>query len=229
MSSTYLTLCQRMKKECGIEGSENAPTSVLNQTGMLKKVVQWIADADEYILSQWLDWGFMLEEFSESTVAGTKDITAPSDLGSWDTESFYLNYTSDEYVHLYVRDYFIWRNGDRLGTQTNDEPEYVIIKPDKSLILHPPPDAVYTLTADYYKIATRMSADASTSPIPSRFDRLIIAQAKIYWATHEDAPEELQMAVAERDELMHRLESLYLPHSEARTLANSHSLRVIPE
>lgn len=227
MSSTYLDLCAKARREFGISGS--GPTSVLNQTSMFQKLVEWIADADEYIQSRWFDWGFLLTQFSTSTSSGLKDISAPADLGLWDTNSFYLNYTSDSYKHLELYDYFEWRNGLRLGTQTNEEPDYVIIKPDHSLILHPPPDATYTLTADYYKTPTRMTANTSTSLIPARFERIIIAQAKIYWATHDDAQNELQMAVAERDDLLRKLESAYLPEQSARATSANDGLMVVPE
>lgn len=227
MSSTYLNLFIKAKRECGIPGA--VPTAVTSQTGPLLKLVEFIADADMSIQSKWLDWGFLHGEHSVSTVVGEKDIAVPSDFGMWDEDSFFLNYTSNSYTKLEKKDYFVWRNTDRLGTQTNAKPLHFIVKPNKAVILHPPPDAVYTLTADYYKTATRMTANTSTSLIPTKFDRLIISGAKKMWAEDEEAWELYKSSENEYNDLMVRLESLYLPDRQAYTMGNSGGIMVVPE
>ena len=227
MSSTYLSLFQKAKRECGIAGS--APSAVTGQTGNLLKLVDWVADADENIQSKWLDWGYLLTEFEEDTVVGEKDISAPSDHGIWDLDSFFLDPTATTHKKLEELDYFIWRNNQRLGTQTNAKPGLFVVKPDHDIILHNPPDAVYTLTADYYKTPTRMTANGSVSLIPTKFDRLIIAEAKKMWATDEEAWDLYTAAEKESIALMNRLESLYLPGREAYTLGNASGMAVTPE
>jgi hypothetical protein len=218
MSSTYLALCQKFRQEVGVSGT--GPAAVTSQTGMYAKIVEWIADADEDICSQYLDWGFLWTQWETSTIIGTKDYSAPSDFGMWDEESFYLDSTSSTYRQLKIMDYWYWRENHRNGTKTNDKPSFVVIRPDKAIIIESPPDAVYTLTADYYKTETRMTVNTDTSPIPSKFDRIIIARAKIYYAEHEDAPEVMNGAVNEYRDLMNRLESLYLPGQQARTMGH---------
>lgn len=215
MSSTYLTLCQQARRECGVSGT--GPSSVSGQTGMLQKIVEWVADADEYICSKWLDWGFLHTEHSVNTIAGTKDYSAPSDLGMWDAHSFYLDRTSSTFKNLVPMDYWYWRDALRNGLKTNVEPTYIVIKPDLDIILEGPPDAIYSLTADYYKTTTRLSGNTDTSPIPSRFDRLIIAKVKWYYGYHEDAPEILTEGKEEFVDLMNRLESIYRPGQQGRT------------
>jgi len=226
MSSTFLELCQLMRQECGVGGS--GPSAVTGQTGMLAKLVSWVAAADMDICTKYLDWGFLHSEHSVPTVAGTKDVSAPSDFGMWDEESFYLNRTTDQYQKLTPVDYFEWRDAYRNGVKTNAKPTMVIIKPNKDLILEPPPDIEYTLTADYYKTATKMTANTSVSLIPTKFDRLIIARAKMWYAEHENAPEVMQGAVVEYKELMGRLESLYLRGQEPNTMGHSHMV-IVPE
>ena len=233
MSSTYLVLCQKFRRECGIAGS--GPSAVTNQTGMMQKICDWIADAEENIKSKWQDWDFLLKEFTHTTTAGTKDISRPSDFGMWDMNSFYLNYTSDSYKKLTEYDYKRWRNNDRLGTQTNQEPDFIIRKPNGDLILHGPPDDAYSLTADYYGIGlstgsgNRFSANSDVSYIPTKFDRLILMEAKMMWAIHEEAMNEYKAAQIEYDKLMNQMESQYLPSMESRTKADNEGMVVTPE
>lgn len=226
MSSTYLALCQKLRQEVGIAGT--GPASVLNQTGMMAKIVAWIADADVTIQGKWLDWGFLWKQFSHNTIAATKDVSAPNDLGEWDENSFWIGHATTSARKLKKMEYDHWRDTNAAAESSN-VPAHFIVRPDHDIILHPAPDAIYVLTADYWRCATRMTANTDTSPIPSRFDRLIIAQAKIFYAEHENAPEVMQAAMAEYAEMMHRLESLYLPGQKPRTKAHSDYLVTVPE
>ena len=226
MSSTYLALCDKLRNEVGVPGTIS---SVTGQTGMFAKLITWIADADIDINNEWSDWGFLHASFSDETILATKDITAPTDLGLWDKDSFYLDYSSATYQKLKYLDYFIWRDSYRNGVKTNDKPDFIIIKPDLDLILEPPPNDVYTITADYYKTATRMSDNSDVSLIPTRYDRIIIARAKIYYAEHEDASEVMQGAVNEYNDLMKKLQSIYLRGFESNTKAHDDDMAVTVE
>ena len=207
MSSSYLSLCQKLRQEVGIAGT--GPPTVIGQFGMLAKVVAWVADADMALQSKWLDWDFLWTQFAVNTISGTKDYVAPTDLGLWDEDSFYLNYDSTSPVQLTKMEYSYWRSV--YPNSENDTPSYFVLKPAKDIILYSTPDAIYALTADYWKAPVRLAANTDVSPIPTRFDRLIIAQAKIYYAEHENAPEVMNGAVNEYNELLPKLEATYLP------------------
>jgi len=201
---TYLEMCQKVIRDLGMK---NTLSTVAGQSGMNQKIVDWIADADEDIQSIWFDWDFLFNSHSDTTIIGQLEYTAPSGLGTWDEDSFYLNYTSDDYIHLQPMSYSSWRSTHRQGTQTNDEPSHFIIAQNKNIYLQPKPDAAYALTANYWKTPTRMSVNTSTSLIPSRFQRIILARAKIYWAEHEEFPAVLELATTEYRELLARLEA----------------------
>lgn len=227
MSSIFLVLAQKFRRE--VSPTRSGPTAVTNQTGILEKLVNWIADADEAIQSMYFDWQFMWAQFSASTVAGTKDVTKPSDLGIWDTDSFYLDRTLTTYKKLTEYDYFKWRTNLRNGPKTNDKPTYFIIGPDDNIILESPPDAIYTLTADYYKTPTRLAANTDTSPIPSRFERIIIAKAKIYYGQDQGAPDLVAAGMNEYRELLQRMEAQYLRGQKARMKGTDENMVVVPE
>jgi len=205
---TYLELCQKMIRDLGLQ---NTISSVSAQTGMNKKVADWVADADEYIQSLWIDWNFLWAQHSENTIAGTRLITAPSDLSAWDNNSIYLDYTSDDWQQLHKLDYLEWRSAYRQGTQTNDTPDRFVQLPNKNINLEPAPDKVYSFTGDYWKAVTRMSANATVSAIPARFHRIILARAKIYYAEHDEFPTVFELASKEYKELLNDLEAAELP------------------
>lgn len=217
--SNYLQLCQKMTRDLGMSTTIAAVTS---QTGMAQKIVEWIADADEYVQTLYADWNFLWSQFSTSTIAGTRAYSAPSDLGEWDRDSFYLDYTTDSYVHLSFIDYLTWRQAFRQGTHSNEKPSSFVIAPNKSIYLEGIPDAAYTLTADYWKAPTRMTENTSTSNIPTRFERIIIARAKIYYAEHEEFPNVFELATNEYDSLLKQLESAELPGRAEYTRGHAH-------
>lgn len=226
---TYLELCQKMVRDLGLQDTVGAVTG---QLGMSAKIVDWIADADVYIQSLWHDWNFLWSQYSGSTIAGVREVAAPSDLGTWNRETFYLNYTSDDNIKLMVLEYKDWLNMYRQGTQTNGEPHSAVILPDDRIYFEPIPDAVYTFTADYWKTPTRMTANTSLSPIPARFHRIIIARAKIYYAEHDEFTNVYELAVAEFGDLLIQLQSAELPghfHNLKNSRINGADMVVTPQ
>ena len=206
--STYLALCQKFIRDLGMS---NSISTVESQTGMNRKIVDWIADADEDIQTKWTDWNFLHSTHSVNTIVGTRSYSAPSDLGEWDRNSFYLDYSTDDYQHLSEIDYTDFRDNFGPGTHTNSKPDSFVITPSGAVYLEPIPDAVYALTADYWATPTRLSGNTDESAIPTRFERVILARAKIYYAEHEEFTNVYNLAMAEFDDLMEKLEADQLP------------------
>lgn len=204
---TYLEMCQKFVRET----MQGTLTTTVSQTGLYLKMVDWIADADEQICSMFLDWDFLWTEFTDNTIVGTATVNKPSDLGIWDTDSFYLDRTASTYKKLIPMDYKQWRTSYRNGTKTNAKPSFFIIKPDKNLVLETPPDAVYSLTADYWKTPTRLSGNTDESLIPDRFQRIVIERAKMFFATDQEDPELFQLSNLEYTRLLGDLEADQLP------------------
>ena len=223
---TYLQLCEVVHRECGISG--NAPTSVANQSGILDDLVNWVAEAAYEIEALHGDWDFMWSQWSESTIADTASYTAPTDLGEWDMDSFYLNYTATTHKKLTPKLYKDWRDEYRQGTQTSNKSSLAIIQPDGTVRLQPVPDAVYTLTADYWKVPTRMTASGDYSAIPEQFERVIIASAKMRYAIEQGAPEILADSEIEYTRWMNQLEGSQLPEQKHRRLSQPEPMAVIP-
>lgn len=225
--STYLELCQAVRRECGVSGS--GPSSVTGQAGMLQKIVEWVADADTEIQSLYTDWGFLWTQWTESTIAGTAQYAKPSDLGAWDRESFWLDYGTASHKKLVELKYKSWRGTLRQGVKTNQKPSYFVVLPSGNITLEAPPDAVYSLTADYWKTATRMTANASVSVIPAQFERTIIELAKFKYAVDEGAGALMASSQAAYLDWLGRLKAAELPERYRDLMAEAPDLTVIPE
>lgn len=207
--STFLTLVQDFYREMGYSGT--VPSTVVSQSSQKRKAVDWIAKAEYQINTKWFDWNFLWTQWSRSTVAGTANYAAPSDIGTWDLESVYLDYTADSYQNLDYITYKEWRRDYRNGTKSNALSDSFTILPDKSITLEPPPDAVYSLSADYWKAPTRMTVDASQTPIPAQFERIIIVRAKFFHYDHFADGNIPPAVMGEYGDLMDKLEADQLP------------------
>lgn len=233
--SDFLTLVQDLQREVGISGV--AIPTVLGQTSIREKLVNWIADADIHIQKKHIDWKFLWGEYSQETVVGNATPPVPSDLNVWDQDSFYLDYNTANNRKITPLDYFTWRKGQRQGVKSNAKPSQIVVKPDNSLQFTAPPDGIYTLTADYWKTPTKMVDDTDESAIPDDYRRIIVVQAKLWYAEQQEietlfdkAYVELNGNSARREMgLLQQLEAKFLIGQEGRTMGQGPQLTVVPE
>jgi hypothetical protein len=226
--TSFLQLCSVAARECGATTTDLI--SVLNNDGVIGQIVGWVAQADLETQSRWNDWDFLhVTGWVTPTEVGNPNVLSPPDLGTWDEESFVLDATTANYKTLASLDYVKWRNTMRNGAKTNQKPSFCVVMPDLSLKLEAPPDAVYTLSADYWKRPTKMVNDGDTSPIPEEYERLIIARAKIYYAEFDSVSEIISSASVEYDDLLDKLEAKYLPSKRGRRMSEGEEIVVRPE
>jgi len=223
----FLELCQTVRQEVGISGT--GPSTVLGQEGQLKAIVDFVVEADYQIHGLWKDWDFLWSQYSTSLAVGVAEpaLPKPADFGTWDLRSFYLDYNTSDWNSLAPIDYIEWRDTLRQGVQDNSTPTYVIVRPNGNLLVHPYPDKVYTISADYWSVGTRLTANLDVSPIPVQYHRAIVARAKTMWAEREEAPEILLAASAEYQDVLDKLESQSLPEQRRRRLSSSDTEEVI--
>ena len=218
--SDFLTLCQKFQEKSGITGATIA--SVLNQTGMNLRMVNWVADADYDIQNLWQDWKF-LEGFKViTTVADTDEYSLSAlgltDLVSWDKKRFYINPGTNSYRKLNDFPYDEWLESNyRLGVKVSKEPSQVVIKNDNSLVFIDKPDDAYTIWSRYFKAPTRLAANAETSAIPTFYELIIIHRAKMYAADYLENEEMAATATSDYLAELTKLESAQLPDQETRT------------
>ena len=180
--STYLVLCQKTRQLCRIPGT--GPTAVTGQTGIMKDIVEEVADSWSEIQGRTENWEWMKSTFTVNTVSGTaayagSDCTdsrlsaaiTQARFNHWiidDDDSPPKIYLTSEGVAAQRFIYFWpWEQFERIyriaGQNTaTGQPAYISIDPQLNFVLGPTPDAVYTVTGNYQRGVQTMTADGCT-------------------------------------------------------------------
>jgi hypothetical protein len=215
----YLQLCQRLRQEAAISGG-GTPASVLNQTGEMKKIVDWIETAYEDIQNLHSQWDFLRNDLTFQTVNGQnnylKSAIGAAEHGEWTLDSFRVYLTSSGVGGEQFMRWSNWsdfRDLYQLGSYRTSTGMPIIIaqKPDTSLIVWPIPDAAYTVNGEYFKRPQTMSADTDIPLIPQKYHMIIVWRALSYYAAQENAPELFQVGEREYKRLLNQLEASQLP------------------
>jgi len=191
--STYLQLSQRLRQEAGISGT--GPSTVVSQTGEMRRVVDWVNSA-------WLDiqmdspyWDWMRDDFSFVTVANQRSYTPvqagiTTRFGRWNLDSIGLSSGSqNDETLLDETSYRSFRFMYIVGPQTVGRPVSVTAMPDQSLGLGHTPNAVFTVRGEYWKTPQSLSVDADIPEMPEQFHEAIVYRALMLYARYESAAE----------------------------------------
>lgn len=220
----FLACCQRLRSEAGIAGS--GPSTVINQTGELGRIVGWVRDAYQDILDKNPNWWFLQSEFSfdctigqakypKSTVAGLANWKMPTD-----SDGFRCSLTTlDDEQWLIYQDWDTFRGSRLRGsnrTATGRPIDYTIT-PDKQLQLWPLPDDVYTIDGECYITGTPFSNDTDV-PVFDRFHMAIVYNALMRYAAYSAEPALFAYAQNQYGRLINKLE---LDQREAITLGEA--------
>ncbi len=218
MSTTFLQLAVRLRQE--VLASGTGPSTVVSQAGELKRIVDWIAEADEEIQQEHDEWKFMVGDFTLNTVAddgsyAASDCVTPiTDLRNWKLETFkiYLSATgvSDE-TRLRWIDYQDWYEKYNTGSQTSQRPVHFTIGNDMSIKLGPKPNAVYRISGEYQKSIDTMTADADVPVYPAEFHKLPLYLGMMKYGRSTGATEVYQDGERLYTKMLRRMERSQLP------------------
>ena len=174
--STFLELSKQLRQELGVSGV--GPTTVIDQVGTLKKICDCLVEAEYFVSTLWSDWNFLWKQWAPTASTDTTN-DAPDDIGRYDIESFYFTVGTDEteLTYLPYKEYRAYYRDSETAT-----PDIFTIRPDKKVVLEPPPEASGSLTADYWISPVKMTVDASESSIPERYERVFLEYAKYMFA-----------------------------------------------
>jgi hypothetical protein len=216
--STFLQLTNRLKLECGGTGSD--VNDVVGLPAELNRLVIWINAAWMDIQTAREDWEWMRASTSFQTVAG-KAIYTPTEcgatnFGSWYPETF-RNYDTVAGQHselfMHVREYEswldLWQYSSNRVAQTR--PLEVAVTPNKSIGLGPTPNGDYTVTGDYFKVASEMVSKDDKPAMPPQFHIAIVYRAMMSYGGYEGAGEVYQRGELEFKKYMRRLSLSQLP------------------
>lgn len=219
--SSFLQLCQALREEAGISGS--GPASVVNQTGEMKRIVNWINRAYETIQTMHQSWNFMRPSFSFQTIQDVSEYLPTavgiSDHGSWKLGSFRCYLTSagvndEQWLTYYewdtFRDVFVF--GGMRGSR--GRPIAYAVKPDQSIVFYPTPDREYTIVGERQRRAVKMVNNTDVPLFDEDLHDIVMWRALMYYAVYESAPELHAEGQAEFSRLLKILRQRQLPEMQ---------------
>lgn len=206
--ATFLTGVQALARECGV-GSE--PSSVLNQTGEAKRLVEWYRDSWTELQTD-LNWRWMRREFTLNTVADD-DKYAYSDCTDvdtaaaisrfrtwnfedpWDPPRIYLQSAGvGTENHLQWLPWNEFRYLYKTGSAPSGFPAFVTIDPQDNIRLGPAPNGVYVVSGEYWRGPQTLTAASDEPEMPAHYHNLILYMAMERYGYYEAAEEVLARA-----------------------------------
>lgn len=207
----FLELCQRVRQESGISG--DGPLTVVNQTGILAKVVEWVRQADLDIKRQRNDWKFLWKLIDGTFTAATKQFSL-IDIGLQPGDKIKEISIGGRVLRLIgwecYKDRGYWA-ADAALVSNQRTPECYAVRPDGAIVVWPIPDKDYTVSIEASKSVEPMLANSDISEIPAAHHDVILQKALMYYASHEEDNSLYQVANARYENAIVLLSSESLP------------------
>ncbi|HXE49570.1 MAG TPA: hypothetical protein VN663_14420 [Ramlibacter sp.] len=220
---TFLQLAQRLRQE--VQGAGTGPTTVLNQTGEYKRIVDWIAEADEEIQQEHDTWKFMVGNFALNTVVGDASYTPAdcltpfNDFRQWrqrTVKCYNLTAGVNDEIELNYIDYESWYVLYNTRPQTNSRPIHWTTGNQNELLIGPLPNDVYRVSGEYHRNATEMVADSEYPKYPSEYHMLPVYLAMMKYGRFTGASEVFADGERLYKKMLHRMERTQLPRFNSR-------------
>ena len=188
----YLALCDKLLKETGL--SDQGVSSVIGQSGLNKKAVDWVNRAWTEIQNL-NDWDFLWNTSYFSTVIGQQNYDPVDNLAlspalhKWINSSVRITQSSGTGYLTYVP----WATWVRT-TFSSGKPTSFTIRPDNLISFNTLPDEIYTIYFDYYRTPQQLSTNTDELLLAEQFHDAVLYKAILYVAAEQDAPELYQDA-----------------------------------
>ncbi len=187
MATTYLQLVN----DCNARTNEAQLTSsnFASAAGSYQVVKQAVNDAIRRTGQEVFEWPFFHVDYDETLVAGTIRYAYQTDTKTVDFDSFRVQRDAtignvSQYLQKIDYEEYLERQVDdeynTSDTGIRRLPQYVFQCPNQEYGVWPAPDAAYTLSYEYYKYPTDLSAHGDTMEYPDGF-RQIIADLAMYF------------------------------------------------
>lgn len=220
----FLQICQRFVRESRISRSATPlPPTVLNQSGQMQMVVDWVADAWVDLQTLHDDWRFMRRTAQFDLIQGQSEYTPqqcgiePEEFGHWAPKTFRNYVTSvglSSEIPMSYLSYDCWRDTYQYGAMRTSQsrPNVVTVMPNNNLGVSFTPVDGYSMIGDYYVAPVRMETDEEIPALPIQHNfMLIVYEAMVAYGYSEIAPERLERAKIKRRELLAKLRKDQLP------------------
>jgi len=190
-----------------------------------------VNDAINYINQREFGWPFTHATTTQTLVAGQTRYTIPADTQSVDYDTFRISKDDTlgvSGITLRIMDYKEYTQKyieQETTTNVGAVPIYVFRSPDNNYGLYPYPDKAYTLTFEYYKKPTALSAHGDVPLVPEQYRQVIVDGATAYsyqyrgeaqqyginFSRFDDGIKQMQTILLNRADYVR---STYIPYSQ---------------
>ena len=208
----FLALCNRLKRKARVSG--DALTAVTGQIEEYSRLIDWINESWMDLQLAREDWHWMRTSASCATVLNQATYTATdfaiTDLGNWERDSFRVYLTTTGTAgeqYLSYTGYDGWRDTYQFGPSRTaaSMPTVMTITPANAVGVGPVPLAGYTITGDYFKVASELAATTDIPALPTQFHMAIVYRAMMFYGASEAASEIYQEGETEFKRFMRML------------------------
>ena len=203
----FLELCKKTRHESRVTGS--GPSTVVNQVGILRDIVEAVNDAWLELQHFHNEWRFM-ERTRDVVFAQSVDAYHFGDLGISDFKSLKAIYVGgeklselswDEYIALKVSD----------GAPQQGHVAQYTLDPSDRIVFYPRPVTATQSTIQYFSQPQRFEKNSDIPSIPDAYQGAIYWRAVMDLAANESDTVIYQKASDKYTFELDRLQSDYLP------------------
>lgn len=214
MAMTFLQLVQRLKRECGVSGSDPA-TLQGALPAEITRLANWASEAWMEIQRERTDWFFLRQPVSFTATAAAGRSYTPTQVGmpllaSYKLDSFRcypsaLGLSSQQILLWMPYDGF--RNLYLFGANAlvQARPVLFSVDPQKNLVLGPAPNEDCVVSGEAFLAPQPLVNDADAPTMPDQFHMLVVYKAMQYYGAYENAVEVYERGMAAYGPLLARL------------------------
>jgi len=204
----FLQLVQQTRILAGTQGT--GPSTVVGVGGYEEALVKFVQDAWTDIQNYREEWNFLKSTVVFNTVIGqdTYDklaifLTATPEFKKFEDNSFVIDTgSSSAYLNqLHISDL----ERRYLNETAQDQPSVFAIDTNEDIVLKSIPDAIYTITAKYWRSPQVLSLDADIPLMNPSYHQLIVYEALKKMAVYLSSPEIFQNYEKEAKKMMGQL------------------------
>jgi hypothetical protein len=206
---TFLELCQRVAQEAGLNDNRAAgsmlPTTVGNQEGVLKRIVDDVAEVWRIVQGD-KHWDWMWEQASLSMLANTNVLAGTIPETRYEKET--LHVTGRGFC-----EYVPWQDF-RLAypdVQAGDGFSVWTVAPDGSIRTNVKPAANTPFTVERYHLPTELTIDGDVPEMPADLHMLLVWMAIVHSADFDEAGTQRATAIQKIRKLKANLFKRCLP------------------
>lgn len=222
MATTLLQALQEMHVRCHISGSP--PNSVTDLPQEQNEVLIALKQAHREIVTAHMDWTFLWSDEGSVTVNVGANPNTPdqNNIGFYDKNTFYFDGRKLDFIK-YV-DYKKEKYSAEQQAAT-DEPQAVVVLPNKRILALPYPDDAHEITFDFWECESAPTDQEDELQVPDDSLEALYHRTKMIWAGEQEAP---NFNIMQADYLVafSAMEDRYWPNKGEASMAEDQELRV---